>query len=77
MNWHYTIEALIHMACGVKFCFMVKALLGNASARMSINGNLSNFLRLSRSIKQGCPLDPLFYAVVADGVNWLNQDRIV
>ena len=64
------------MGCGAKFCSMVKTLLGNALARVSVNGNLSPSFRLSRSIRQGCPLAPLLYAVAADGLNWLVQDRI-
>ena len=66
----------MHMGCGAKFCSMVKTLLGNALARVSVNGNLSNSFWLSRSIRQGCPLAPLLYAVAADGLNWLVQDRI-
>ena len=50
---------------------MIKTLLANALARVSVNGNLSNSFRLSRSIRQGCPLAPLRYAI-----NWLVQDRI-
>ena len=76
LNWHYIIQALLHMGCGAKFCSMVKTLLGNATARVSVNGSLSKSFRLSRSIRQGCPLAPLLYAVAADGLNWLVQDRI-
>ena len=58
LNWNYTLQALHHMGGEVKFCSMVKTLLGNASARVYVNGTLSNFFRLSRSIRQGCPLAP-------------------
>ena len=71
LNWHYIIQALLHMGCGVKFCYMVKTLLGNALARVCINGNLSNSFWISRAIRQGCPLAPLLYAIAADGLNWL------
>ena len=66
LNWDYIIQALMHMGCGVKFCSMVKTLLGNALERVSVNGNLSPAFRLSRSIRQGCPLAPLLYAVAAE-----------
>ena len=66
----------MHMGCGAKFCSMVKTLLGNALARVSINGNLSNSFWLSRSIRQGCTLAPLLYVVATDRLNWLIQDRI-
>ncbi|MCO5576231.1 hypothetical protein L7F22_030040 [Adiantum nelumboides] len=76
LNWNYTIDALRHMGCGEKFCSMVKTLLGNASAKVNVNGTLSESFQLSRSIRQGCPLAPLLYAVAADGLNWLVHDRI-
>ena len=41
LNWHYIIQALMHMGCGVKFWSMVRTLLGNALTRVSVNGNLS------------------------------------
>ena len=64
------------MGCGVKFCFMVKPLLGNAFAQVCVNGTLSDSFQLSRSITQGCPLVPLLYAVATDGLNWLEHERI-
>ena len=43
LNWQYTLQALIHMGCGVKLFSMVKTLLWNALARVSVNGNLLAF----------------------------------
>lgn len=76
LSWQYMIEALKHMGCGDKFCSMVKTLLGNASARINVNGELTEGFRLSSSIRQGCPLASLLYAVAVDGLNWLVQDSI-
>ena len=64
------------MGCWVKFFSMVRSLLGNVLARVSVNGNLSNSFWLSRSIRQGYPRAPLLYAITADELNWLVQDRI-
>ena len=43
---------------------------------MCVNGNLSNSFWISRSIRQGCPLAPLLYAIATDGLNWLVHDKI-
>ena len=31
---------------------------------------------MSRSIKQGCPLAPLLYAIASDGLTWLVHDKL-
>ena len=42
---------------------------------MSVNGDLTNKFWLLRSIRQGCPLAPLLYAVVVDGFAWIVKDK--
>lgn len=43
---------------------------------MSINGELSDVFPLRRSIRQGCPIDPLLYAICSDSLGWLVQDAM-
>ena len=64
------------MGCGKEFCIVVKTLLGNATAHVNVNGELTESFKLSRSIKQGCPLAPLLYAIASDGLTWLVQDKM-
>ena len=64
------------MGCGENFCTMVKTLLGNATARVNVNGDLTEAFKLSRSIRQGCPLAPLLYSIASDGLTWLVQDKM-
>ena len=57
---------------GTNCIFLVAQIVfGNASARVSINGNLSTSFCLSRSTRQGGPLAHLLYAIAADKLNWL------
>ena len=71
VSWKYIIESLKQMGCGENFCIMVKTLLGNATARVNVNGDLTEAFKLSRSIRQGCPLAPLLYTIASDGLTWL------
>ena len=64
------------MGSGENFCIMVKTLLGNATARVNVNGDLTKAFKLSRSIRQGCPLAPLLYAIASDGLTWLVRDKM-
>ena len=50
ISWKYILEALRQMGCGDTFCSMVKTLLGNASARVNVNGELTEAFKITRSI---------------------------
>ena len=76
VSWKYILESLKQMGCGENFCIMVKTLLGNATVRVNVNGELTESFKLSRSIRQGCPLAPLLYAIAADGLTWLVRGKM-
>ena len=75
ISWKYILEALKQMGCGETFCSMVKTLLGIASARVNVKGDVIEAFKLTKSIRQGCPLAPLLYAIASDGLNWLVKDK--
>ena len=76
ISWDYILQSLGDMGLGPNFIHMVKTLFGNAKAKIIRNGELTQALTLTRSIRQGCPLAPLLYAIAADGLNWLIKDKI-
>ena len=59
------------------FIRSVHCLLGNARTLVSLNGTLTPSIILKRSIRQGCPLAPLLFVIVADALGWLVQDAMV
>ena len=77
LNWDYILQSLGDMGLGPKFIHMVKTLFGNAKAKVICNGELTKAISLTRSIRQGCPLAPLLYAIAADGLNWLIKDKVI
>lgn len=43
-------------------------------AKISINRELTDAIILARSIRQGCPLAPLLFAISSDALGWLIKD---
>ena len=46
VSWKYIIELLKQMGCEEEFCIMVETLLGNAIARVDVNGELTYSFKL-------------------------------
>ena len=76
LEWGFLCQSLTSMGLQPNFIRYVKTLFGNARARIAINGQLSSPLTLNKSIRQGCPLAPLLYAIATDGLSWLVNNRI-
>lgn len=53
---------------------MIKTLFSNASAKVMLNGILSQLIILERFIRQGFPIDPLLYALAVDAFSYLLAD---
>lgn len=66
IEWSYVLRVLSKMGFDANFLRMVGALFSNASAQMTLNGRACNSYNLKRSIRQGCPLAPLLYAVITE-----------
>ncbi|MCO5550845.1 hypothetical protein L7F22_004338 [Adiantum nelumboides] len=66
VSWEYILVVIDRMGFGSLFLGMVKTLFQNASASVHINGYISDSFQLVRSIRQGCPLAPLLFAITTD-----------
>ena len=76
VEWDFILQSLHDMGFGKNFIKGVHCLLGNARTLVSLNGSLSPAITLRRSIRQGCPLAPLLFVIVADALGWLIQDSL-
>ncbi|GBG70935.1 hypothetical protein CBR_g8236 [Chara braunii] len=63
VNWSYVLTSLKWMGFGEVFCNWVVGLYASSSASIMVNGHISASFRLSRSLRQGCPLAPLLFVV--------------
>ncbi|MCO5614304.1 hypothetical protein L7F22_068582 [Adiantum nelumboides] len=66
VSWEYILAVIDRMGFGSLFLGMVKTLFQNASASIQVNGYISDSFQLVRSIRQGCPLAPLLFAIATD-----------
>ena len=76
VEWDFILQSLHDIGCGRKFIKSVQVLLGNATTHVSLNGNLTQGIKLQKSIRQGCPLAPLLFVIAADALGWLVQDKM-
>ena len=55
---------------------MFKPCLVHARTKVAVNGYLTPTFDIHRSIRQACPLAPLLYAIVSDGLSCLVENRV-
>ena len=71
-------KVLRNFGFGSIFCGWVAALYKGANARIIVNGELTEEVQLLKGIRQGCPLSPLLYVLVAEvlAVSIREENRI-
>lgn len=66
VGWEFLLAVIQKMGLGDSFSGMVSTLFQNAHAVVQVNGYASDKFRLARSVRQGCPLAPLLFALATD-----------
>lgn len=66
LEWHFLLAGLRKMGFGPFFCRWIEILCSDAAAEIIVNGDLTRLIRLFRSVRQGCPLAPYLFVLVAD-----------
>lgn len=69
VNWEFLFQVMSRMGLPVGFTCMVKMLLEDAKAAVSINGACSGSFAICRGVRQGCPLAPYLYIIVAEALS--------
>ena len=54
------------MGFGPLFIGWVNLFYSGVQSAVNVNGHISDFFPLCRGVRQGCPLSPLLYALVAE-----------
>lgn len=69
VDWFFLRLVLIHIGMPPLVIRWIVACVTTASIAVLINGAPSSFFRMSRGIRQGCPLSPLFFLLIIDGLS--------
>ena len=68
VHWPFLFQMLANFGIGRHFSGWVRELVSNAQAMLNINGVRGDRFKLGRGLRQGCPLSPLLFNVVAEGL---------
>lgn len=66
VEWCYLWKCLASYGFGPKFIKLIQLLYQAPGAKVVANGWVSDTNDLTRGMRQGCPLSPLFYALAAE-----------
>ena len=66
VDWGFMSATRFKMGFGVSFLDWVKLLYTGVQSAVNVNGYLSSFFSLSHGVRQGCPVSPLLYVLVAE-----------
>ena len=66
VEWDWTLKCLEKFNFGTKFQSWIKMIFKNAKASILTNGFRSEYFKISRSMRQGCPISPLLYILQAE-----------
>ena len=68
VDWTFMLRVLEAMNFGPSFCTWVRLLYSNVFSQVLVNGYTSDLFPVSRGVRQGCPLSPLLYVLVAETI---------
>eukprot|EP00253_Pinus_taeda_P029408 PITA_29408 len=71
ISWLYLRMLLTHIGFSYPFVSWIMGCITNVSFAVLVNGAASSFFNSQRSLRQGCPLSPLLFLLVAEGLSRL------
>jgi hypothetical protein len=76
VSWIYIRLILTHVGFEVPFINWVMSCISTTTFVVLINGEASPFFHAGRGLRQGCPLSPLLFLLVEEGLSrsWLMQN---
>ena len=75
IDWQFLEHTLLRMGFTEQWVGWVLALYSSASAAVKVNGEVGDFFDIKRSVRQGCPLAPYLFILVADVLGYMLQEE--
>lgn len=76
VSWLYVKMLLIHLGFDIGFIRWIMGCVSSASFAVLINGATSSFFKAERGLCQGCPLSPLIFLLVVEGLSRFLKEAI-
>ena len=76
VEWSFLDWVMAKMGFGVKWRKWIMGCVSTASLSVFVNGSLSRQFRTSRGLRQGCPLSPFLFNLVAEALSSLIQEAV-
>jgi hypothetical protein len=71
INWDFLRLILLQTGFGVSTTKWIMGCVSNATFAVLINGETTSFFQSERGLRQGCPLSPLLFILVMEGLSFL------
>lgn len=68
-SWLYIRMLLTHLGFPLPFIQWIMCCITNVSYSVLINGSKSSFFHAKRGLRQGCPLSPLLFLLIMEGLS--------
>ncbi|KAA3471339.1 reverse transcriptase [Gossypium australe] len=69
VDWDFLEFVMIKICFGNRWCKWIRPCMPTASISIFVDGLLIECFYIKRGLRQGCPLSPLFFYVVAEALN--------
>ncbi|KAI3771839.1 hypothetical protein L6452_03008 [Arctium lappa] len=74
VEWEFLLHAMSEMGFGTKWCKWVKACLISSTISVLVNGSPTKEFTMEKGIRQGDPLAPFLFLIVAESLNTLMKE---
>lgn len=74
VNWQFMLMQLEEVGFGDRYMNALKAIYNKQTARVMINGELTENFNILKGTRQGCPLSPLLFVLTLEVLNRINRN---